>query len=332
MKFRRSARWAMPCFAAAIATSLWPQPADAQTGAAAFPSKPVHIVVGFAAGGGLDVIARIVGQKLSERWDQPVLVENKTGAGGAIAAEYVARAPADGSVLLIGPMATMAVNPAVYTKLPYSVEKDFVPVSMVASFPLILLVDPSLPIHSVPDLVAYAKANPRKANYAAAATSFQLATELFKLRTGAPMEYVGYKGSNLSVAAVVKGEVLMTMVDSGPASTQLKAGQVRGLAVTSPKRTALFPELPTMAEAGVPGVEVVSWAGFFAPAGTPAPVVTKIQDEVARTVRLPDVIERFHALALDPVGNTSQEFAQILAADIAKWTEVARAAHIQIEP
>lgn len=299
---------------------------------AVYPTKPIHIVVGFAAGGGNDIVARIVGQKMAERYGQPVLIENRTGAGGIIATEYVARAAPDGYTILTGPMGIMAVNPAVYTKLPYAPLADFVPVSEIASFPLFLLVHPDSPIHSVRDLVAYAKANPAKANYGAPATTFQLAMELFKMQTGAPFEFVAYKGSNVAVTAVMSGEVLATLIDSGPASAQLKNGQVRGLAITAPQRAAAFPELPTMAEAGVPGMDVVSWSGFFVPAGTPAPIVKTLQDDVIRIVKLPDVRERLKTLELDPVGSTSEEFARLVAADIARWTAVAKAANITIEP
>jgi len=299
--------------------------------ASTFPSKPIHIVVGFSAGGGNDIVARIVGQKLSESLGQPVLVENRTGAGGIIAADYVARSAPDGHTLLTGPMATVAINPAVYEKLPYT-PQQFAPVSMIVSFPLILLVKPTLPVHSVKELVAYAKANPAKANYAAPATTFQLTMELFKMQTGAPAEYVAYKGSNDAVAAVMSGEVLMTVIDAGPASTQLKNREVRGLAVTASKRMAAFPDIPTMAEAGIANMEVLSWTGFLAPAATPRTIIKKIEREVARIVRLPEIGAKLRSLELDPVGSTSEEFAKVIAADIARWTAVAKAANIKLQP
>ena len=318
--------------AVALAMLALTPAAQAQTGgAAAFPSRPIHIVVGFSAGGGNDIVARVVGQKLSESLGQPVLVENRTGAGGIIAADYVARSAPDGHTLLTGPMATLSINPAVYDKLPYG-PQNFAPISLIASFPLIMLVNPAAPVHTVRELVAYAKANPTKTNYAASATTFQLTTELFKMRTGAPAEYVAYKGSNDSVAAVIKGEVLMTIVDSGPASVQLKNREVRGLAVTSPQRMPTFPALPTMAEAGVPDMAVVSWTGFLAPAGTPPAIVKKLEQEVTRIVSLPEIGDRLRALELDPVGSTAEEFQRVIATDLARWAAVAKAANIKLEP
>jgi tripartite-type tricarboxylate transporter receptor subunit TctC len=296
-----------------------------------YPTKPIHIIVGFSAGGGNDVLARLVGLKMSETFGTPILVENKTGAGGNIAAEYVARAPADGHTLIMAPLATMAINPAVYAKLPYS-PRDFAPISMVAAFSYILAVNKDLPVRSVSDLVAYAKANPNKAHASGAAVGFQLATELLKLHTGAPIEFVNYKGSNDSVRAVISGEVMMTFVDAGPVSAALKSDQVRGLAVTAPKRLAAFPDIPTVAESGLPDVTSMSWAGLFAPAGTPAAAIKKIQDEVIRIVKLPEIRDKMNALAVEPVGNTSEEFGRIMAADLARWDKVAKAANIKLEP
>lgn len=307
-------------------------PTKAQSDAdKSFPSKPMHVIVGFSAGGGNDVLARLVSLKMSETFGVPVVVENRTGAGGNIAAEYVARSAADGHTILMAPLATMAINPAVYAKLPYS-PRDFVPISMIAAFSYILAVNKDLPIKSVSDLVAYAKANPAKAHASGAAVGFQLATELLKLRTGAPIEFVNYKGSNDSVRAVISGEVIMTFVDAGPVSEPIKSDQVRGLAVTAPKRLSSFPDIPTIAEAGLPDVTMMSWAGFFAPAGTPAATVKKVQDEVMRIVKLPEIRDRMTALAVEPAGTTSEEFGRILAADIARWSEVAKAANIKLEP
>src|SRR6266852_4876109 len=199
----------------------------AQTGPAQnYPTKPIRIIVGFTAGGGNDILARLVGQKLSESLHQPVIIENKPGAGAMIATEYVARAAPDGYTLLMGASGAMTINPAVYTKISYDTLRDFKPIAMIASFPLFLVVNPSVPITSVVELVTYAKANPQKANYAASSAAFQLATELFKLKTGAPMEYIAYKGSNDSVMAVIAGEVLLTIADATPVSGQLQSGQV----------------------------------------------------------------------------------------------------------
>jgi tripartite-type tricarboxylate transporter receptor subunit TctC len=294
-----------------------------------FPSRPIRIIVGYAAGGGNDIVMRIIAPKLAEGLGQPVIVENKPGAQSIVAAEYVAKAAPDGYTLLMGASGPIAMNPATYSKLPYSPLRDFAPISMIGSFPLIMVVNPGLPIRSVKELVAYAKANPDKANYGASAAPFQLASELLNLRTGARFAYIPYKGSNESINAVMSGQVTMTIADPPPATGPLAGGRVRGLAITSAMRHPAWPDLPTMAEAGIPDIEIVLWSGLLAPAGTPAAIVRKLQDEVARVVRLADIRERLAGLAIDPVGNTPEEFARIIAADIAKWTAVAKAANIK---
>ena len=296
-----------------------------------FPGKPIRIIVGYAAGGGNDIVLRLIAPKLAEGLGQPVIVENKPGAQSIVAAEYVAKAAPDGYTLLMGASGPIAINPAIYSKLSYSPLRDFVPISMIGSFPLILVVNAALPIHSVRELVAYAKANPDKANYGASAAPFQLASELLNLRTGAKFAYIPYKGSNESINAVMSGQVTMTIADPPPATGPLMGGRVRGLAVTSATRHPAWPDLPTMAEAGIPDIEIVLWSGLLAPAGTPAAIVRKLQDEVARVVRLAEIRERLAGMAIDPVGNTSEEFARIIAADIAKWTAVAKAANIKAD-
>ena len=298
----------------------------------AYPNKPIHIVVGFAAGGGNDILARLVGQKLSEHLGQPVVIDNKPGASSIIAAEFVAHAAPDGYTLLMGPSGAMTVNPAVYAKLPYAPLRDFIPVSQIAEFPLMLVVSPKLPIASIGELVAYAKANPAKANYASSSTAFQLTTELFKQKTGAPLEMVNYKSGNEMILSVVSGEALMTIIDTAPVGPQILSGNVRALAVTASRRMADYPRVPTMAEAGVPGMIVSLWTGFFAPARTPSAIVVTLQDEVMRIVHLPDIAARMQNLAVEPTGTTSAAFAHIVSTDIARWTEVAKASHIKLDP
>jgi tripartite-type tricarboxylate transporter receptor subunit TctC len=305
--------------------------ASAQEDPAKYPSRPIHIVVGFTPGGGNDILARIVGQKLSENLGQPVVIDNRPGGGAIVATEYVAKAVPDGYTLLVGASGAMTINPAVYTKLPYDPVHDFVPLSEIGSFPLILIVNASSPFKSVADLVAYAKANPDKTNYSSASTAFQVATELFKQKTGAPMQEIPYKGAADSVMAVISGQVTATIADAGPVSGQIKGGQVRALAVAALKRTADLPDVPTMKEAGA-DVEAVLWSGLFAPRNTPPAIVKKIEGELMRIAKLPDVIEKLKPLGIDPVGNSSQEFAAVMASDIARWTAVAKAANIKIEP
>jgi len=294
-----------------------------------YPSKPIRIVVGYSAGGGNDIIVRVMQPELSKGLGQPIIVENKPGAQSIIAAELVAKAPADGYTILMGPSGPMTINPATYSKLPYSPTRDFAPISMICQFPLLVTVDAKLPIRSVKELVAYAKANPGKSNYASSAGIFQITTEMFKQRTGISIEMIPYKSSGESVQAVIGGQVMMTIVDPAPATGALKAGTLRGLAVTSGKRHPSWPELPTMAEAGVPDMEVPVWTAFFAPAKTPPAIVARLQKEVGRVVQTAEVRERFAQMGLDPVGGSSDDLARRVDRDIEKWTAVAKAANIK---
>ena len=293
-----------------------------------YPAKPIRIVVGYSAGGGNDIIVRVMTPGLSKALGQPVIVDNKPGAQGIIASELVAKAAPDGYTILMGPSGPMTINPATYSKLPYSPTRDFAPISMICSFPLIVTVNPALPIKSVKDLVDYAKANPSKANYASSAGIFQMASELFKQKTGTQIEMIGYKSSGESTQAVISGQVMMTIVDPPPVAGPIKAGTVRALAVTSAKRHPSWPDLPTMIESGI-DVEVPVWTAFFAPAKTPPAIVARLQKEVAAVVQTPEVRERFAAMGLDPVGSTPEELGTRVARDIEKWTAVAKAANIK---
>lgn len=305
-------------------------PLQAQEDGAKYPTRAIHIIVGFTPGGGNDLIARIVGQKLSETLGQPVIIDNKPGGGGIVSAEHVAKSAPDGYTLLVGASGAMAINPAVYTKLPYDPIRDFIPVSELGSFPLILIVNASSPIKSVADLIAFAKTNPDKTNYASSSAAFQLVTELFKQKTGAPMQEIPYKGANDSVMAVISGQVTATIADAGPVSGQVKGGKVRALAVAAPSRTEDLPDVPTMKEAGA-DVDAVLWSGIFVPRQTPPAIVKKLEGELMRIMRQADVAARLKPLGILPVGNSSAEFAAILASDIARWTAVAKASNIKIE-
>jgi tripartite-type tricarboxylate transporter receptor subunit TctC len=304
-------------------------PASAQEDPAKYPTRPIHIIVGFAAGGGNDMIARIFGQKLSEGLGQGVIIENKPGGGAIVATEYVARSAPDGYTLLMS-ASGISINPAVYAKLPYDAVNDFVPVCELGSYPLIMIVAAASPIKSVSELVAYAKANPDKTNYASSSASFQLVTELFKQKTGAPMQVIPYKSTNESVLAVISGQVTTTIADASPVTGQVKSGSARALAVAAPKRMEDFPDVPTLKEAGA-DVDAVLWSGIFAPKATPPAIVKKLEGELMRIARLPDVVARLKLIGVDPVGSSSEEFAKVLAADIARWGAVARAANIRME-
>ncbi len=313
-----------------IALALIASPcALAQEDPSKYPTRPIHLVVGFAAGGGNDIIARVFGQKLSEGLGQPVVVENRPGAGAIVAMEHVAKSAPDGYTLLVS-ASGIAVNSAVYAKLPYDAIRDFVAVSEIAAFPLILIVNASSPIKSAAELVAYAKANPDKTNYASSSATFQLVTELFKQKTGAPMQVIPYKSATESVTAVISGQVTATIADAGPVLSQVQGGQLRALAIASPRRMPELPDVPTLKEQGA-DVDGDLWTGVFAPKATPPAIVRKLEGELIRIARLPEVIARLKPLGVQTVGNSSAEFSRILAADIVRWGEVARAGNIKVE-
>jgi tripartite-type tricarboxylate transporter receptor subunit TctC len=323
-------RRCLSIFAGLIALALTAAtPSFAQEDPAKYPTRPIHIVVGFAAGGGNDIIARVFGQKLSESLGQPVIIENRPGAGAIVAMEHVARSAPDGYTLLVS-ASGIAVNPAVYAKLPYDAIRDFVAISELAAFPLILIVNASSPIKSAAELVAYAKTNPDKTNYASSSATFQLVTELFKQKTGAPMQVIPYKSATESVTAVIAGQVTATIADAGPVLSQVQGGQLRALAIASPRRMPELPDVPTLKEEGA-DVDGDLWTGVFAPRQTPPAVVSKLEREFIRIARLPEIIARLKPLGVQTVGNSSEEFTRILAADIARWGEVARAGNIRIE-
>jgi len=328
---RRMARLSRVLTIAAMVWTLAAPRTWAQEDAKNFPTKPIRIVIGFAAGGGNDILARVVAQKLSENIGQPVIIENKPGAAAIIATEYVKNATPDGYTVLMGAIGGMAINPAVYTKLSYSPQRDFKPLTMLGSFPLILVVSAASPFKTVQDVVAFAKANPEKANYGSSSPAFQLPTELFKMKTGAPMQMIGYRSSGESVMSVISGIVIMTIADVIPVVGQLNGGQVRGLAVTAAKRIDDFPDIPTMAESGVPDMEVGLWTGFFVPARTPAAITSKLEAELIRAIKDPGVSARLKELGVEPSGNTSEEFARILDADIRRWAVVAKASNVRVE-
>ena len=238
-----------------------------------FPNKSIKIVVGQGAGGGIDTLARIISQKMSVDMGQAVVIENKTGAGGIIATEYVAKAPADGYTLLMGPIGNMVFTPILNKQLRYSTTKDFAPISTVATFPLIAVVTPSSNIKSIAELVAFMKANPNKSNYGGSGPAFQFASELFRIKTNTSGEFIQYKSTSETITALISGDLLTSMVDSGPAIASINSGAIRALAVSSPTRMAALPNVPTMAELGLPDVEFRFWAALFAPAGTPPNVV-----------------------------------------------------------
>jgi tripartite-type tricarboxylate transporter receptor subunit TctC len=299
--------------------------------ASQFPARNIHIVVPNAAGGGLDFFARLIGQKLSDRLGRPVVVENRPGANGNLAAAQVIKASPDGHMLLLGSIGMLTVNPAVVPAITYDSQRDFAPISMIAKFPLILAVNAKAPVRTVQELVAYAKANPDKANAAASGPIFQVVQKMFEQRTGTKFEYIAFRANSEAMLALMRGDALMSLSDVGPATGPLQDGRVRALAVTSPQRLASHPDVPTMAEQGFKDMEVEFWTGLLAPAKTPPAIVKKLQDEIMAIVKLPDVVEKLAAHQTYPAGNTSEEFAKIIARELVQWGEVAKRGNIKIE-
>jgi tripartite-type tricarboxylate transporter receptor subunit TctC len=305
--------------------------ARAQDDAKTYPSRAIRIIVGFAAGGGNDIFARLVGQKLQELIGQSVVVENRPGAGGRLAAAYVAGQPADGYTILVGAAGAMSVAPAIYPNLPYQPTRSFIPLTLIGSFPLVLTVSAKHPVNTVAELVAWAKAHPDQANYATSAPGFTIATELLKLKTGMPGVAIPYKSSNESVLSVLSEQTLLTIADPPPTVPQVKGGQLRALAVTGAKRSAELPDVPSMAELGLPDVNIGLWSGLFVPAGTPPAIAQKIEGELRRVVQSPDVGDKLKALGVDPGGIPSADFRRLIEDDIKVFVDVVKAANLTFE-
>jgi tripartite-type tricarboxylate transporter receptor subunit TctC len=326
----------MPGFNRALPTAAFVlaafacQPAGAQ-GEANYPSRPIHLVVGFAAGGGNDLFARLVGQKLSENIGQPVIIENKAGAGGRIAVEYVKNQPADGYTIMVAASGQMAIAAAIYPKLSYHPTRDFLPLTMIASFPLILAGPADDNIKSVKDLVAYGKANPNKSNYATSSPAFTITTELFKLKTGMPAVAVPYKSSNEMMLSVAGGNTLFAIADGPPTMPLVQGGKVRALAVTGSERSSELPDVPSMAEAGYPEVNIGLWSGVFVSANAPPGVAKKLEAELRRAMADPGVREKLKGMAVNPGGGPGEEFRQKIESDIKLFAEVVKAANLKFE-
>jgi tripartite-type tricarboxylate transporter receptor subunit TctC len=315
---------------AALAAVLSPL-APAQ--APAYPNKPVRIVVPFPAGGTTDILARAISQKLSESLGQPFIVDNRPGAAGNIGAELVAKSAPDGYTMLMGTVGTHAINASLYPKLPYDHVKDFQPVLLVAGVPNVLAVYPAVPANSVQELIAYAKANPSKLNFASsgAGTSIHLSGELFKTATGVQMQHIPYKGSAPALQDLVGGQVQL-MFDNLPSALPLiKAGKLRALAVTSATRSPALPDIPTVAESGLPGFEASSWFGLLVPAGTPAAVVARINAEGNKWLASPEARDKLTAQGANAAGGTPEDFAKHITAETAKWARVVKESGAKVE-
>jgi tripartite-type tricarboxylate transporter receptor subunit TctC len=292
-----------------------------------FPNRPIHVIVGFAAGGGNDIFARLVVQKLQQTTGWTVVIENKPGAGGRISSQFVANATPDGYTVLVGASGQMAIATAIYTNLGYHATKNFIPLNMIASFPLVLVVKADGP-KSVKELVEWGKAHPDKSNYATSSPAFTIPTELFKLKTGMPAVAIPYKGTNESNLSVISGQTLFTISDGPPAIPLVKGGKTRALAVTGSERSPELPDVPSMAEQGFPEVNTHLWSGFFVPAGTPEPVVTKLRAELGKAIADPSVQDGLKKMAVTPGGPTGDDFKKIIDADIKSIAGVVAAAKL----
>ncbi|MBV8840055.1 MAG: tripartite tricarboxylate transporter substrate binding protein [Alphaproteobacteria bacterium] len=312
--------------ACALALLALAAPAAAQGD---YPNRMIKIVVGFAAGGGNDIFARLVGAKLSELIGQNVIIENRPGAGSRLANEYAAHQPADGYTLLVAASGGMSIASAIYPKLGYHPTRSFVPLTMIAHFPLIVAVSAEAPAKTVPELIAWMKAHPDKANYATSSPAFTIATELLKLKTGAPGTAIPYKSSNESIVALLSGQTLLTIADGPPTVPQVKSGKIRALAVTGAQRSEELPDVPSMAEAGFPDINTELWSGVFVQAGTPQPIVDKLQAVLRRVITDPDVSTKLKAMAVTPGGGPPDEFRAKIEADIKSAGEVVKAAHLE---
>ena len=301
--------------------------------AQSYPERPVKLVVPFPPGGPTDGMARIIGQKLAEKWGHPVIIENRGGAGGGIAAESVAKSAPDGYTLFFGTTGTQTINPSLYAKLAYDPVKDFVPISLVATTANVLVVNPSLPVKTVKDLIEYARANPGKLTFGSAGngSSNHLAGELLKSMAGIEMVHVPYKGSAPALNDLLGGQLSMMFDVLSTALPQVASGKTRAIGVTSPKRSSIAPEVPTIAESGLNGYEVVIWFGVLAPTGTPATVVNRVSADLAAILKTPEMQERLAKIGAEPAGTTPEQFAAIMRADTAKWSKVVKASGARVD-
>ncbi len=314
--------------AAALAVIASSVPAQAQGDAANYPNKPIRVIVPFAAGGGNDIFARLVGNKLSEILGQQLVIENRPAAGGRPAAEFVSNQTADGYTLFVGASGVMSVAAAFYPMIAYLPTKSFIPLSMIADFPLIMVSPIENPAKTVKELVAFAKANPGKSNYGTTSPAFTMSTELLKLKTGMPGVAIPLKSSNEMILCVMQQQCLLSISDGPPAIPQIKAGKVRALAVTGSARSPQLPDVPSMAESGLPEVNTKLWSGFFAPAKTPPAIAAKLEAALRKAITDPGVSAKLREMAVVPGGTASADFRKMIDADIQSYVTVAKAANL----
>jgi tripartite-type tricarboxylate transporter receptor subunit TctC len=307
---------------ALAATFVCSSPLDAQT----FPARPVRIVVPFPPGGTSDILARSIGQKLTEEWGQPVLTDNRPGAAGNIASDLVAKSKADGYTLYINTVGTHAINPAIYATLPFDVIRDFTPITNLVNLPSVMLAHPSVPVKNLKELIALAKKRPDALQYSSAGSGTQphLTAEMFKMMSGVSILHVPYKGAGPQMIGIISGEVALTFATAPSGVPYVKNGQLRAIGVTSARRIPALPNVQTVAEGGVPGYEAVGWNGIVAPAAMPAPLLEKIHDAITRIVRTPEINARLVDLGAEPALTTPAEFTALIKSEILKWAKVVK--------
>ena len=305
----------------------------AQAFAQSYPAKPIRVIDAYPPGGGTDIVARTVSPKFQESLGQPWVIDSRPGAQGIIGSEIASKAAPDGYTLLMF-TTNFTIHPSIYKNLPYDFSKAFTPVTQTSSVATVIIVHPSVPVHSVKELIALAKAQPGRLNYSSSGFGgiTHMAGELFDTMAHVKMVHIPYKGGAPAVLAVLGGEVDMTFAAIPVSAPHIRSGKVRPLAVSTSKRSSVLPELPTVAEAGLPGFEVVNAYGVLAPAGTPSEIVLKLQQEIARILNLPDVKERLMGLGAEPVGSTPAQFGSYLRAEVAKWAKVVKATGIELQP
>ena len=311
-----------------IAAAVIAAPVFAQT----YPAKPIKIVAPSTPGDAPDVIARLVADKLSVALGQQVVVDNRPGAGGVVGSDFVAKSAPDGYTLIMGNAGSHGINAAVYSKLPYDIQRDFAPVTQVAVAPNVMVINPSLPVQNVGEFIAYAKKQPGKLSYASGGngSSAHMSMELFKSMAGIEIEHIPYKGSSPALTDLVAGQVAVFIGNMPPTVPLIKGGKLRALAVTTKSRSALMPELPTVADT-LPGYETVAWFGVLAPAGTPPDVVNRLSSEIGKIARSPEMREKLVAMGAEPVGGTPEEFKAVIDRDIAKWKPLAQKVGIKVD-
>lgn len=303
------------------------------TAAQSYPSRPIRLIVPYPPGGPTDLVGRSIGQKLTEAWGQQVVVENRAGAASAVGTEVAARSPADGYTLLLGTSAGFCISPALGGKLPYDPERDFSPITMLVINPQILVVHPSMPVRSVKELVSLAKNRPGQINYASVgnASPQHLGMEMLKNMTGISMVHVPYKGTVPAVTDILAGNVSLMFNSMPSVLPQATAGKLRGIAVSSARRSAAAPDIPTVAEAGVPGFEYVTWYGLFAPAGTPRDIVTRLNSQVVKILSEPDLAKRFASQGAEPLGNTPEQLSQYRRSEFERWRKLIAELKLKVE-